>query len=162
MKIFWRYQLQLQSLNEWSPMGTQEFKMRIGPPYLHARCIRQLKWGCFWEWSFYLTLHFGASMHCDLDVLTQKPLGHILHSSGVCMWSFMMIGVKGKQLCHWTILPYHASTDGRTDKWMDGVISVYSPNFVAGVIIKQIIKLWREKKLDFKLGCVISSECSRD
>ena len=38
-------------------------------------------------------------MHCDLDLLTSKSIGHILASWGVCMWSFMMIGVKGKQLC---------------------------------------------------------------
>ena len=31
--------------------------------------------------------------------LTLKSIGHILASWGVCMWSFMMIGVKGKQLC---------------------------------------------------------------
>ena len=33
------------------------------------------------------------------DLLTSKSIGHILASWGVCMWSFMMIGVKGKQLC---------------------------------------------------------------
>ena len=33
------------------------------------------------------------------DLLTSKSIGHILDSWGVCMWSFMMIGVKGKQLC---------------------------------------------------------------
>ena len=31
--------------------------------------------------------------------LTLKSTGHILASWRVCMWSFMMIGVKGKQLC---------------------------------------------------------------
>ena len=31
--------------------------------------------------------------------LTSKSIGHILDSWGVCMRSFMMIGVKGKQLC---------------------------------------------------------------
>ena len=31
--------------------------------------------------------------------LTSKSIGHILASWRVCMWSFMMIGVKGKQLC---------------------------------------------------------------
>ena len=38
-------------------------------------------------------------MHCDLDLWTSKSIGHILDSWGVCMWSFVMIGVKGKQLC---------------------------------------------------------------
>ena len=33
------------------------------------------------------------------DLLTSKSIGHILASWGVYMWSFMMIGVKGKQLC---------------------------------------------------------------
>ena len=33
------------------------------------------------------------------DLLTSKSIGHILASWGVCMLSFMMIGVKGKQLC---------------------------------------------------------------
>ena len=33
------------------------------------------------------------------DLLTSKSIGHIFASWGVCMWSFMMIGVKGKQLC---------------------------------------------------------------
>ena len=48
--------------------------------------------------------HFQLSMHCDLD--PKITVGHIL------MWSFMMIGVKGKQLCDWTILLNHAPTDG--------------------------------------------------
>ena len=39
------------------------------------------------------------NLHCDLDLWTSKFIGHILASWGVCMWSFMMIGVKGKQLC---------------------------------------------------------------
>ena len=38
-------------------------------------------------------------MHCDLDLLTSKYIGHILGSWGVCMWTFMKIGVKRKQLC---------------------------------------------------------------
>ena len=33
------------------------------------------------------------------DLLTSKSIGHILASWEVCMWSFMIIGVKGKQLC---------------------------------------------------------------
>ena len=60
--------------------------------------------------------HFRQSMHCDLDLCTQKSLGYIHHSSGVCAWSFMMIGGKGKQLCDWTISPNQASTDGSTDR----------------------------------------------
>ena len=70
--------------------------------------------------------------------LTSKSIGHILASWGVCMWSFMVIGVKGKQLCAGN--PNAAGqTDGRTDRGMDGqtdmVIPVYPPNFVAGGII---------------------------
>ena len=33
------------------------------------------------------------------DLLTPKSIGSILDSWGDCMWSFMKIGVKGKQLC---------------------------------------------------------------
>ena len=33
--------------------------------------------------------------------LTKKSIGPILDSLGDCMWSFMRIGVKGKQLCAW-------------------------------------------------------------
>ena len=45
---------------------------------------------------FYLT---AQSLHCDLDLLTPKPIGPILDSLGNCMCSFMRIGVMGKQLC---------------------------------------------------------------
>ena len=31
-----------------------------------------------------------------LDLFTSKSIGHILDSCGVCVWSFMMIGVKRK------------------------------------------------------------------
>ena len=40
-------------------------------------------------------------MTLTFDLLTSKSIGQILDSWGVCMWSFMMIGVKGKQLCTW-------------------------------------------------------------
>ena len=43
--------------------------------------------------------HFQLSMHCDLDLLTPKSIGHILTSWGVFALSFMMIVVKGKKLC---------------------------------------------------------------
>ena len=43
--------------------------------------------------------HSLLSMYCDLDLLTLKFIGHILHSWGVLIWIFMMVGVKGKQLC---------------------------------------------------------------
>ena len=59
--------------------------------------------------------------------LTSKSIGHILASWGVCMWSFMMIGVKGKQLC-----AGNPNAAGQTDM----VIPVYPPNFVAGGIIR--------------------------
>ena len=80
-------------------------------------------------------------MTLTFDLLTSKSVGHILASWGVCIWSFMMIGVKGKQLC--TGNPIAAGqtdgrTDGRTDRRTDGqtdmVIPVYPPNFVAGGI----------------------------
>ena len=65
--------------------------------------------------------------------LTSKYIGHILASWGVCMWSFMIIGAKGKQLCARN--PNAAGqTDGQTDGRTDMVIPVYPPNFVAGGI----------------------------
>ena len=68
--------------------------------------------------------------------LTSKSIGHILASWGVCMWSFMMIGVQEKQLCAGN--PNAAGqTDGRTDGQTDMVIPVYPPNFVAGGINKK-------------------------
>ena len=52
-------------------------------------------------------------MTLTFDLLTSKSIGHILDSWRVCMWSFMMIGVKGKQLCAGN--PNAAGqTDGRT------------------------------------------------
>ena len=55
------------------------------------------------------------------DLLTSKSIGHILASWGVCMWSFMMIGVKGKQLCAGNPNPdRHGRTDGQTDGRTDG------------------------------------------
>ena len=42
-------------------------------------------------------------MTLTFDLLTLNFIGHIpvLDSWGDCMWSFMRIGVKGKQLCAW-------------------------------------------------------------
>ena len=57
------------------------------------------------------------------DLLTSKSIGHILDSWGVCMWSFMMIGVKGKQLCAGNPNA-GGQTDGRTDGRTDMVIPV--------------------------------------
>ena len=51
--------------------------------------------------------------------LTWKSIGHILDSWGVCMWSFMMIGVKGKQLC--------AGNPNGDNRRTDMVIPVYPP-----------------------------------
>ena len=62
-----------------------------------------------------------------LDLLTSKSIGHILDSWGVCMWSFMMIDAKGKQLC-----AGNSNADGRRT---DMVIPAYPPNFVAGGIM---------------------------
>ena len=53
------------------------------------------------------------------DLLTSKSIGHILDSWGVCMWSFMMIGVKGKQLCAGNQM---RTADGRTDGHGDSSI----------------------------------------
>ena len=77
-------------------------------------------------------------MHCDLDLLTSKSIWHILDSWGVCMWSFMMIGVKGKHLCAGN--PNAAGqTDGRT--WW---FQYTPPNFVAGGITITILREGRE------------------
>ena len=38
-------------------------------------------------------------MTLTFDLLTPKSIGSILDSWGDCMWSFIKIGVKGKQLC---------------------------------------------------------------
>ena len=67
--------------------------------------------------------------------LTLKSIGHILASWGVCMWSFMMIVVKGKQLC-----AGNPNAAGQTDRRTDMVIPVYPPNFVAGGIIRLIYR----------------------
>ena len=81
-------------------------------------------------------------MTLTFDLLTSKSIGHILASWGVCMWSFMMIGIKGKQLCAGD--PNAAGqtdgqTDGRTDGQTDGQtdgrtwwFQYTPPNFVAG------------------------------
>ena len=74
-------------------------------------------------------LVWQLSMHCDL--LTQKSIGHILDSWGACVWSFMMIDVKRRQLWDWTILPSKASTDGQTDGRMDRVNPLYLPQRIS-------------------------------
>ena len=45
---------------------------------------------------FYLT---PCIVTLTFDFLTPRSTGPILDSWGVCLWSFMRIGVKGKQLC---------------------------------------------------------------
>ena len=73
----------------------------------------------------------------------QKTIGHTLALWGVCMWSFMMIGVKGKQFmrrkpkCGRT----DGQADGRTDGRTDMVIPVYPPNFVAGGIMISNVRI---------------------
>ena len=62
-------------------------------------------------------------MTLTFDLLTSKSIGHILDSWGVCVWSFMMIGVKGKQLCAGNPNADDRRTDGQTDM----VIPVYPP-----------------------------------
>ena len=49
--------------------------------------------------------YFYLSMHCDLDLWTPKSIGYILDSWGVFVGSFIMISVKGKQLCARIIFP---------------------------------------------------------
>ena len=69
--------------------------------------------------------HFQLSMHCELDLLTPKPIGHILNSRGVFVWSFMIIGVKGKQLCninHFQ-LSMHCDLDHMTLKSIRHILS---------------------------------------
>ena len=63
----------------------------------------------------------------------QKSIGHILDSWGVCMWSFMMIGVKGKQLCAGNPNADDRRTDRQTNirTWW---FQYTPPNFVAGGI----------------------------
>ena len=56
------------------------------------------------------------------NFLTLKSVGHILDSWGDCMWSFMMIGVKGKQLCARNPHADDRRTDGRTDEHGDSSI----------------------------------------
>ena len=70
-------------------------------------------------------------MTLTFDLLTSKSIGHILDSWGVSMWSFMMIGVKGKQLC-----AGNPNADGRTDgrTWW---FQYTPPNFVAGGIMTE-------------------------
>ena len=74
-------------------------------------------------------------------LLTSKSIGHILASWGVCIWSFMMICVKGKQLCAGNpnaAEQMNGQTDGRTDGRTDRRTWWFQytpPNFVAGGII---------------------------
>ena len=49
------------------------------------------------------------------DLLTSKSIWHILDSLGVCMWSFMMIGVKRKKLCAGNHFQYFMHCD--LDLW---------------------------------------------
>ena len=79
--------------------------------------------------------------------LTSKSIGHILASWGICMWSFMMIGVQGKHgdpwgFCMWSFMMIgvkgkqlctgNPNAAGQTNGQTDRVIPVYPPNFVAG------------------------------
>ena len=47
---------------------------------------------------FYLT---PCIVTLTFDLLTSRSTGPIHDSWGVCLWSFMRMGVKGKQLCAW-------------------------------------------------------------
>ena len=66
------------------------------------------------------------------DLLTPRSTGPILDSRGVCLWSFMRIGVKGEAVMR--MKPFYLTmrlqtdgqTDGRTDR-TDRVIPVYPP-----------------------------------
>ena len=89
---------------------TLTFNHKINRAHLNS-------WGVF-VWSFMIIgckekqncdiNHFPLSMHCDLDHLTAKSIGHILDSLGVVVWSFMIISEKRKHLCAGIILPYYA------------------------------------------------------
>ena len=78
-------------------------------------------------------------MHCDLDLW---PFDLKIYRAHPCLMgslhkSFMMIGVKGKQICARN--PNVAGRmDGQTDGRTDMVIPVYPPNFVRGGIINTI------------------------
>ena len=54
-------------------------------------------------------------MTLTFDLLTPKSIGSILHSWGKCMWSFMKLGVKGKQLCAGNYFPESLHCD--LDLW---------------------------------------------
>ena len=68
------------------------------------------------------------------DLLTPKSTGPILDSWGVCLWSFMRIDVKGKQICAWNNFtqPMHCDLDlwpfdpkvDRAYPWLMGSVPV--------------------------------------
>ena len=72
--------------------------------------------------AFYLALFFA------LWPLTFLPEINMAYPWLVCVGSFMMIGVKGRELCDFNILPNEAFTDQWTDGQMDKMIPVYPAN----------------------------------
>ena len=66
-------------------------------------------------------------MTLTFHLLTPRSTGPIIDSWGVCLWSFMRIGVKGKHL--WE---FYLTMRLQTDRWIDGQTdSSIPPNFVA-------------------------------
>ena len=105
--------------------------------------VASLKRGRFTIETLYTPL---CIVTLTFDLLTSKSIGHILDSWGVCMWSFMMIGVKGKQLCAGN--PNAAGqTEGRTDGRTEGHgdSSIPPPNFVAGGYNNIYSRTWDRK-----------------
>ena len=62
---------------------------------------------------FYLT---PCIVTLTFDLLTLKSTRPILDSWGVCLWSFMRIGVKGKHLCTWNHFTWYMHCD--LDLWL--------------------------------------------
>ena len=79
---------------------------------------------------------FHFSMHCDLDFLTPKSRGHILHSLGVFMWIFIDDRCKGKEiiqhktiavmnaLCPWLLTFWPWNQEGISSIMQDKTFSI--------------------------------------
>ena len=83
----------------------------------HGESAREVSWWSVKRESIYAPETIFSNLcivTLTFDLLTSKSIGHILDSWGVCMWSFMMIGVKGKQLCTGNPNAEDRRTDRRT------------------------------------------------
>ena len=78
---------------------------------------------------------FQQSLHCDLDLWTQKLKGkmNILGSLGVFVWSFMMLSVKGKQWCNKN--HFYSSMHCDLDLWpLDPEINMAHPQLMGSLL----------------------------